>query len=64
MSQREEDLDPASLRELADKCRRLASDMNDAATVAALRQMAIDYDRLAYGKERQSQAPAPEMRDS
>lgn len=57
MSQSEEDFDPVHLRELAAKCRRLANDINDAVTVAALRQMAVEYDRLAYGKEQQPQPP-------
>jgi hypothetical protein len=63
MSHTEEDLDPAHLRELANKCRRLATDMNDPVTVAALRQMAVDYDRMAYAKEQQSRVPPSASRE-
>ena len=38
----EDDLDIAHLRELAAKCRRLAGNLSDPATAAALRQMASE----------------------
>jgi hypothetical protein len=57
MTEREEDLDSDHLRQLAGKCRRLAGEMSDTVTVAALRQMAAEYDRLAYSKEEQIPPP-------
>jgi hypothetical protein len=47
MPQKEDDLDSSHLRELAAKCRRLASNASDNVTAAALRQMAIEYEGLA-----------------
>ena len=54
----EDQLDAARLRELAAKCRRLAGNMSDAVTVASLRHMAAEYDRLADRKDRSS-GPEP-----
>jgi hypothetical protein len=59
MSHNERELQSADLRQLAAKCRRLATELYDAETVATLRQMAADYDRLAYSKEQESR-PAPQ----
>jgi len=50
----EDDLDIAHLRELAAKCRRLAGNLSDPATAAALRQMASEYEFLADCKDRAS----------
>ena len=55
----EEELDAIHLRQLADKCRRLASNMSDETTAAALRQMAAEYEFLAKGKEQASQPEPP-----
>jgi len=57
MSLREEDLDSAHLRELAAKCRRLAGNMSDTVTAAGLRQMAIEYERLADSKDQRLPTP-------
>ena len=57
MAHQEQDLDAADLRELAAKCRRLASGTSDNVTVAALRQMAAEYDRLACNKEQRISPP-------
>jgi hypothetical protein len=61
MSQREDDLDGAHLRELAAKCRRLAKGTHDTITAAALRQMAAEYDRLAFSREQHTQIPPPRI---
>jgi hypothetical protein len=58
MADQKQDLDAAHLRALAAKCRRLASGTSDTVTVAALRQMAAEYDTLAANKEQQI-PPAP-----
>lgn len=58
MSRNESEMDSAHLRELAAKCRRLASATYDGETAAAFRRMAVEYDRLAYNKEQQ-QIPPP-----
>ena len=47
----EDDLDTAHLRELAAKCRRLAGNLSDQATAAALRRMASEYEFLADSKD-------------
>lgn len=57
MPPREEDLDSAHLRELAAKCRRLASNMSDIVTAAGLRQMATEYERLAESKDQRMPPP-------
>lgn len=49
----EDDLDAIHLRQLAAKCRRLASNMSDETTAAALRQMAAEYEFLANGKDQE-----------
>ena len=55
----EDDLDALHLRQLAAKCRLLASNMFDETTAAALRQMAAEYDFLANRKDRASQPEPP-----
>ena len=55
----EDELDAAQLRELAAKCRRLASNMYDAVSVASLRQMAAEYDMLADSKDCSLRAESP-----
>jgi len=57
MSKREEDLDSVHLRELAAKCRRLASNMSDDVTAAGLRQMAAEYEGLAERKDQRLPPP-------
>jgi hypothetical protein len=64
MSHNERELQSADLRQLAAKCRRLATELYDMQTVATLRQMAADYDRLAHSKEQESQPDLPRMRDA
>lgn len=61
MSQSEEELDGTHLRELAAKCRRLAKGTHDTVTAAALRQMAAEYDRLAFRREQHSPIPPPRI---
>ena len=39
--------DAAHLRELAAKCRRVAANLTDSKDVAALRQMAAEYEAMA-----------------
>jgi hypothetical protein len=39
--------DAAHLRELAEKCRRIAFNLTDETDAASLRQMAAEYDALA-----------------
>jgi len=51
MSHREDELDVTHLRQLAGKCRRLATKTYDPVTANAFRQMATEYDRLAHQKE-------------
>jgi hypothetical protein len=60
MAHMEDDLDAAELRELAAKCRRLAGNLSDQVTAAALRQMATDYESLADSKNRASRPEPPE----
>lgn len=48
----DQDLDPPRFRELAAKCRRLASNMSDEATTATLRLMAQEYQFLASNNEK------------
>lgn len=55
----EDQLDVDRLRELAAKCRRLASNISDATTVASLRQMAAEYEFLADRKEGSSRPEPP-----
>lgn len=64
MPQREQELQSAQLRQLAAKCRRLATELYDRQTVTTLRQIAVDYDRLAQAKERQAQLTPPAVRDA
>ena len=63
MSQSERELQSAELRQLAAKCRRLATELFDRETVTTLRQMAVDYDRLAYSKEQESKLAPPRIAD-
>ena len=63
MSQSERELQSAELRQLAAKCRRLATELFDRETVTTLRQMAVDYDRLAYSKEQESKLAPPRIGD-
>lgn len=42
-----DETDPAYLRELAAKCRRLANGISDSFTVTALKTMAHDYEARA-----------------
>jgi len=64
MSQREQDLQSAQLRQLAAKCRRLATELYDRQTVTTLRQIAVDYDRLAQAKEQEARLTPPPVRDA
>ncbi len=64
MSHNERELQSAELRQLAAKCRRLATELYDMKTVTTLRQMAADYDRLAHNKEQESRPAPPRMRDA
>ena len=50
--------DSAHLRELAAKCRRLAASLTDQKDVAALRQMAMEYEAMASRME-QTTMPSP-----
>jgi hypothetical protein len=59
----ENDPDIARLRELAAKCRRLAGNLSDRPTAAALRQMAAEYESLANSKERASKPDQPRATD-
>lgn len=49
-------VDVAFLRGQADKCRRLAKGASDAYTIAALRNMADDYERKAAALEKQAES--------
>ena len=51
--------DAAHLRELAAKCRRVASNLTDENDVASLRQMAVEYEAMAETIER-TQMPNPQ----
>jgi hypothetical protein len=48
------------LREQAQRCRRLASDVSDRRTMQALTELALDYDRQAEELERHLRAPISE----
>jgi hypothetical protein len=64
MSQREQELQSAQLRRLAAKCRRLATELYDRQTVTTLRQLALDYDRLAQAKEQEARPTTHAVRDA
>ena len=64
MLQNERELQSDELRQLAAKCRRLATELFDRETVTTLRQMAADYDRLAYSKEQESRPAPPRTPDA
>jgi hypothetical protein len=50
---------PECLREQAARCRRLADGIDDARTIATLRQMADDFERQAATDESQNEIPPP-----
>lgn len=64
MSQREQELQSDQLRQLAAKCRRLATELYDRQTVTTLRQIALDYDRLAQAKEQEARLTPRQVRDA
>ena len=64
MSEREQELQSAELRQLAAKCRRLATELYDRKTVTTLRQIALDYDRMAQTKEQEDHLRPPPVRDA
>jgi hypothetical protein len=64
MPQREQELQSAQLRQLAAKCRRLATELYDRQTVTTLRRIAVDYDRLAQAKEQEARLTPHPVRDA